>query len=279
MSNDVISARRSVRQQEVGVRLVERRAVDVAPACAAASRVSPGRPMTRLMKSRSGSSGYLKTTTSPRGDRPHRQQRALEGARRRREDELVDEQVVADEQVGLHRAGRDLEGLDDEGADEQRQDDRDDDRLEVLASGGLRGADGVASAGVLVVVMRRADLEHGQEGLLRDLDACRPASCASCLPSASRAACACARCRRRSTWRARSCACALTVSRAMMRPPIAAWIATSNICRGISSRILAASSAPARVGRVAVHDDRQRVDRLAVHQDVELDERRRPSSR
>src|SRR4029450_6958287 len=28
--------------------------------------VSPGRPITRLMKSRSGSSGYLKTTMSPR---------------------------------------------------------------------------------------------------------------------------------------------------------------------------------------------------------------------
>ena len=30
------------------------------------SRVSPGRPITRLMKSRSGWSGYLKTTMSPR---------------------------------------------------------------------------------------------------------------------------------------------------------------------------------------------------------------------
>ena len=34
---------------------------------------------------------------------------------------------------------------------------------------------------------------------------CPPASCASCLPSASPEACACGRCRRRSTWPARPC--------------------------------------------------------------------------
>ena len=51
----------------------------------------------------------------------------------RAEHELVDQQMIADEQVVLHRAGRDLERLDDERADEQRQDHRDDDRLEVLA--------------------------------------------------------------------------------------------------------------------------------------------------
>jgi hypothetical protein len=37
---------------------------------------------------------------------------------------------------------------------------------------------------------------------------------------------------------------ALTDSRAMMRPPMAAWIATSNIWRGMSSRIFAASARP-----------------------------------
>jgi hypothetical protein len=37
---------------------------------------------------------------------------------------------------------------------------------------------------------------------------------------------------------------AFTDSRAMIRVPIAAWIATSNICRGISSRIFAASARP-----------------------------------
>ena len=42
-------------------------------------------------------------------------------------DELVDEQVIADEEVVLHRTGRDLERLHDEGPDEQRQDHRDDD--------------------------------------------------------------------------------------------------------------------------------------------------------
>src|SRR5581483_4403845 len=62
----------------------------------------------------------------------HRQQRAFEAARCRAEDELVDEQVIADEQVFFHRSGGDLERLHDERADEQREDDRDDDRLEVL---------------------------------------------------------------------------------------------------------------------------------------------------
>jgi hypothetical protein len=38
------------------------------------------------------------------------------------EDELVDEQVIADEQVRLHRSGRDLERLEDERAHEQRED-------------------------------------------------------------------------------------------------------------------------------------------------------------
>src|SRR5262249_49538249 len=53
--------------------------------------------------------------------------------RRRPEDELVDQQVIADQQVVLHRAGRDLERLHDPSMDEQREDHRNDDRLEVLA--------------------------------------------------------------------------------------------------------------------------------------------------
>ena len=70
-------------------------------------------------------------------DGPDRQHGALEAGFARAEHELVDEQVVADEEVVLHRAGRDLERLDDEGPDKERQDDRDDDRLEVLAERGL----------------------------------------------------------------------------------------------------------------------------------------------
>ena len=88
--------------------------------------------MTRLMKSRSGSSGYLNTMTSPRCDLLHRQQRRSTRWLRA-EHELVDQQMVADEQVLLHRAGRNLERLDDERPDEQREDDRDDERLEILA--------------------------------------------------------------------------------------------------------------------------------------------------
>ena len=58
------------------------------------------------------------------------------------------------------------------------------------------------------------------------------------------------------------------VSRAMILPPIAAWIGILNRCRGIRS--LSRSQA-AGLGGDAV-DDRQRVDRLAVDQDVHLDE-------
>ena len=65
------------------------------------------------------------------------QKRALEARGGRTEHELVHQQVVADEQVVLHRARRDLEGLDDEGPDEQGEDHGDDDRLEVLADGRL----------------------------------------------------------------------------------------------------------------------------------------------
>ena len=50
-----------------------------------------------------------------------------------REDELVDHQMVADEEVVLHRAGRNLERLDDKGADDQREDRRDDQRFGPVA--------------------------------------------------------------------------------------------------------------------------------------------------
>src|SRR5204863_456439 len=66
-------------------------------------------------------------------DRFDRQERALDRRRGWREDELVDQQVIADEQVLLHRSGRNLERLDDERADEEGEDDGDDDRFEVLA--------------------------------------------------------------------------------------------------------------------------------------------------
>jgi hypothetical protein len=66
-------------------------------------------------------------------DRGFRQQLPLHAGAVRAEDELVHEQVVADEEVVLHRAGRDLERLDDERAHEQGEDHGDDDRLEVLA--------------------------------------------------------------------------------------------------------------------------------------------------
>jgi len=47
-------------------------------------------------------------------------------------DELVDDDVIADLQVVLHRSRRDLEGLEDEDAGEVDEDDRDQQRLEVL---------------------------------------------------------------------------------------------------------------------------------------------------
>jgi len=63
------------------------------------------------------------------------QQRAARAGRA--EDELVDEEVIADEEVVLHRPRRDLEGLDDPRPHEEREDDRNDDRLEVLAERGF----------------------------------------------------------------------------------------------------------------------------------------------
>ena len=186
------------------------------------STVSPGSPITRLMKSRSGSSGYLKTMTSVRRTSAIGSSAALEPGHGRAGDELVDEQMIADEQVVFHRSGRDLERLHDERADEQRQHDRGDDRLEVLANGGflevahhqafsfsfqLPASHALeAGSSELTAIPYRSPSSARRETLPAGSGPCRPASSASCLPSASRAACACARCRRRSTWRARSCA-------------------------------------------------------------------------
>ena len=65
---------------------------------------------------------------------------------------------------------------------------------------------------------------------------------------------------------------AFTVVRAITRAPIAAWIATSYIWRGMNSFSLRDQLGAARVRLVAVHDQRERVDRVAVHQHVELHE-------
>ena len=58
-----------------------------------------------------------------------------------------------------------------------------------------------------------------------------------------------------------------TVSRAMTRPPIAAWIAILKSWRGISS-FSRSQSAAAALGLAAVDDHGQRVDRLVVDQDI-----------
>src|SRR5687767_1170372 len=67
------------------------------------------------------------------GDFLHGKERPFDSARIRAEYELIDEQVIANQEVGLHRSGRNLEGLDDKGPDEERQHARDDERLEILA--------------------------------------------------------------------------------------------------------------------------------------------------
>src|SRR4029079_19628202 len=66
-------------------------------------------------------------------DDAFRQDGSLECTGRRAVDELVDEQVVANQQVDFHRASRDLERLNDEGADEEREYHGNHDRLEILA--------------------------------------------------------------------------------------------------------------------------------------------------
>ena len=61
------------------------------------------------------------------------------------------------------------------------------------------------------------------------------------------------------------------VSRAMIFAPIAAWMATSYICFGMTS-LSFWHLAAALVGALAVDDDAERVHRLAVDEDVELHE-------
>ena len=126
--------------------------------CAVLHRtVSPPTPITRLMKSLVGSGGKTNTTTSPRwtGSKWNRYwpygispASGFEAENRvghpQPVDDLVDEDVVADEQRRLHRARRNLVGLDEEGANDDREDERDDDRLAYSRSSEPCGLDGLA---------------------------------------------------------------------------------------------------------------------------------------
>jgi len=101
---------------------------------------------------------------------------------------------------------------------------------------------------------------------LGHFDAAGPASSASCPSSGSRAACACARCRRRSTCSSRPCGTPWTVSRAMIWAPIAAWIGTSVLlARDLLAQLLGELAADL-VGLVFVHDHAERVDGVAGEQ-------------
>ena len=65
---------------------------------------------------------------------------------------------------------------------------------------------------------------------------------------------------------------ALTVSRAITREPIAAWIGdVEHLARDLLAQPLD-ERPPARVRRVAMDDQRERVDRLAADEDVHADE-------
>ena len=75
---------------------------------------------------------------------------------------------------------------------------------------------------------------------------CRPASFASCLPFVSPAASASGRCRRRSTWRSRSCGGPRSSRGRSTRLPMAAWMATSNWWRSISPLSFLTSFRPRR---------------------------------
>jgi hypothetical protein len=70
----------------------------------------------------------LNTTTSPADG----QEPLLERRHRRPVDELVDQDVIADQQVLLHRAGGDLERLHHPGAGEGLEHDGDEQGLQVL---------------------------------------------------------------------------------------------------------------------------------------------------
>src|SRR4029078_485703 len=66
-----------------------------------------------------------------------RQQGPFESARRRAEDELVDQEMVADQQVVLHRSGGNLERLHDPRPHEEREDHGNDDRFGIFPKRGL----------------------------------------------------------------------------------------------------------------------------------------------
>ena len=71
---------------------------------------------------------------------------------------------------------------------------------------------------------------------------------------------------------------AVTVSRAITLAPMAAWMATSNIWRGMSSRIFETRARPRVIGKVAVDDDGERVDGVAADENVHLDHGRDPGA-
>ena len=65
---------------------------------------------------------------------------------------------------------------------------------------------------------------------------------------------------------------ALTVSRATILPPMAAWMGTSKSWRGMSSRRLLGHPAAVDVGLAPMHDGGERVDRNVVDEQVDPDE-------
>ncbi len=205
---ELVGVRRAGRLEEVHVRFVEHRAVDV-DALVAQLEGLAGQADDALDEVALRVLGVLEDHDLSAPHVGDGQQGPLERGGRRREHELVHQQVIADEQVVLHRSRRDLEGLHDPRAHEQRQDHGHHDRLEVLArvalpesavDGGGRGGGGCGlghgSCLSRLGSHRAASLSRrpssARPGTLpAESPRCRPASCASCLPSVSRAACAC----------------------------------------------------------------------------------------
>ena len=108
------------------VRFVERLAVDVDLLGSELERLA-GEPDDALDEVAVRLVRVLEDDDVATPDVAHGQQLACNRAGRRAEDELVHQQVIADEQVVLHRAGRDLERLDDPRTHEQCEDHRDHD--------------------------------------------------------------------------------------------------------------------------------------------------------
>ena len=94
------------------------------------------------MKSRCGSSGKLEDEDVAARGRPGTGGAGPAPARVRREDELVDDEVVADEDGVLHRRSRHDERLDEKRADEEGEDDGDEDDLDVARAAATAAADG-----------------------------------------------------------------------------------------------------------------------------------------